>query len=247
MASDVSRQAWGGSPVGIRWGMREVVGVSISMSAIGRYRLLIRVVGFPLCAHAPCSLKVGTTTHTRGTKSKLRLTRRVSRPRRVPTRARGQLDPSDGLANGDYVGIRARNWKLDVDAICSQPSPGSCTKAECKQSVSELIAYPQTVVVPLFDLSGNHCERWVEAMRSQSRPRNDKCFKAMNQWFTTDHLMPPPGWFTTRRLRQRHCVMKITLCSGHVFFLDNGSLGGRDNVIAPGEIPGSWEFGGYYP
>ena len=40
---------------------------------------------------------------------------------------------------------------------------------------------------------------------------------------------------------ERHCAIEVTLCNGNMLWIDNGWLGGDDNIFAPGEIPSGYK------
>jgi len=121
-------------------------------------------------------------------------------------------------------------WKPDVDKMAAgmkcNPKCGQCR--DPKASIQSLLSAAAAHNVDDFP---ENCGNWVYKF---IKPPSGGCYTATNVRWRSPIGVP----FTDHWLR--HVNIRVTLCDGTVFYLDNGWWGGSDHVNSPGEIPPWW-------
>ena len=108
--------------------------------------------------------------------------------------------------------------------------PG-CTPQTCLDDLSNIKKVIDSTEVPFWDReyireqwTSDQCDRWVRKASGQIPPTT--CFRSVNQvrWayiFVGGHV-----------------AIRITMCDGTIFYIDNGWTGGSDGIFMPEEVNG---------
>ena len=76
------------------------------------------------------------------------------------------------------------------------------------------------------------CERWCQGFEGTKADWMDNdCIASVNFGHHAFYVSSPLVWYAG------HVVVKITLCDGSIIYVDNGTVGGDDNIGLPSESP----------
>ena len=110
---------------------------------------------------------------------------------------------------------------FDVKSFCKDTKECCCD--DCETKLKELIEYAHSINTRGWV---NKCQNYTEDFFSGSYPVSD-CYKL--QWVAWDYFPYRPLFPVSWRLR--HAAIRVTLCNGNVFFLDNGWWGGSERIF----------------
>jgi hypothetical protein len=105
---------------------------------------------------------------------------------------------------------------------------GACTLADCERLIEELYLEVDTTPQPF---GVNKCEKWVHFL--EPHLPIDKC--AGYEYV----LFRYPGIIGLWVVPLQHVAIRVTMCDGTVFYVDQGWWGGGDHFVAPIEVDDS--------